>query len=357
MKDKKIAVISSGNGGQSMAGYFSNMGYHVSLYVREQERADMFLSNEFVVGGVVECTTEIDQISCDMQAVVEGAYLIMVTTPSQYHHVVAKAMAPYLEDGQQVILNPGRTLGTYEFDRVLRDNGCTADITLGETETFIFTCRCLKPGHPMIYSIKTGVEVAAHKQERTQELVATLSELFPGIHAAKSIFHTGFCNIGMVFHPMPILMNITRVEAKEGFLFYMEGISPLVANILERLDSERVNVAKALGVEVLSAFDWLHERYGSEGSNLYERIQNTKAYATVLAPTDIDTRYIYEDIQTGCVPMSCLGKQIGVDTYIINSAIQWASTVYNFDFIKNGRNEKTLDISQIIEDAKSLGKL
>lgn len=356
MKDKKIAVISSGNGGQAMAGYFSNLGYRVALYVREQERVDMFKSNDFVVGGAVECTTEIDLISCNMDEVIEGAYLIMVTTPSQYHSIVAKAMAPYLKDGQMVILNPGRTLGSYEFDKVLSDNGCTADITLGETETFIFTCRCLKLGHPIIYSIKTGVEVAAHKPERTPLLVEALSELFPGIHAAKSTLHTGFCNIGMIFHPLPILMNITRVEAKEGFLFYMDGISPLVANILERLDKERVSVAKALGVDVLSAYDWLYERYGSEGENLYERIQNTKAYATVLAPTDIDTRYIFEDIRTGCVPVSCAGKKLGVDTYIVDSVIQWASTVYDFDFMSKGRNDRYLDFERIMEDAKNIAK-
>lgn len=353
-KGKKIAVISSGNGGQAMAGYFSHLGYQVSLYVREQERVDMFGSNTFKLDGVIECVTDIDLISCDMEAVIKDAYLIMVTTPSQYHSVVAKTMAPYLEDGQIVVLNPGRTLGTYEFVKVLNDYGCTADVTVGETETFIFTCRCLKPGHPMIYTIKHGVEVAAHEQERTKMLVDTLNELFPEVQPAKSTLHTGLCNIGMIFHPLPILMNITRVEAKEGFLFYMEGISPLVANIIERMDKERIAVAEALGIKVLSAYDWLWERYGSDGDTLYERIQDTGAYATVLAPTDIDTRYIFEDVRTGCVPVSCLGKELGVDTYIIDSVIQWASTVYNFNFMKYGRNEQVVDFPKLIEDAKHI---
>ena len=39
---------------------------------------------------------------------------------------------PYLVDGQTVVLNPGRTFGTYVFEKTLRENGCKADILLGK---------------------------------------------------------------------------------------------------------------------------------------------------------------------------------------------------------------------------------
>jgi len=53
MNNKKIAVISSGNGGQSMAAYFAYLGYKVTLYAREAERVDMFPDNRFVLSGEV----------------------------------------------------------------------------------------------------------------------------------------------------------------------------------------------------------------------------------------------------------------------------------------------------------------
>lgn len=351
MKQNKIAVISSGNGGQAMAAYFSNQGYEVALYAREQERVEMFDSNIFTLSGVVECEAEIHLISCDMEAVIRDAFLIMVTTPAQYHSVVAKAMAPYLVDGQTVVLNPGRTFGTYEVTSVLAQNGCTADVTVAETDTLAFTCRCVKPGHPIIYSIKHDLEVAAHHPERTMQVVELLRRILPAVNPAASTLYTGLSNIGMIFHPLPILMNITRVEAKEDFLYYKEGISPLVANVLERMDRERVAVARALGVKVMSAYEWVGDKYGSQGENLYARIQDTDAYSTVTAPTDIDTRYIYEDIRTGCVPVSCLGKYVGIDTYIIDSVIQWATTVYNYDFMARGRNHSVVDFHALVDRA------
>ena len=144
-------------------------------------------------------------------------------------------------------------------------------------------------------------------------------------------------------------MNITRVEAKEDFKFYVQGISPLVAGILEKMDLERVAVANAFGVAVPSARRWLEECYGSRGDSLYEQIQNTDAYKTVLAPTDIDTRYIFEDILTGCVPTSCAGIAAGVQTEVLDTLIRWASILYGRDFRAEGRNEHMIDFEKFLK--------
>ncbi|MDR2665297.1 MAG: NAD/NADP octopine/nopaline dehydrogenase family protein [Oscillospiraceae bacterium] len=348
----KIAVISTGNGGQALAAYLSMRGCEVALYARDRERVEMFKDNKFTLGGVVEGEALISLISNDMREVVTGARLVMVTTPAQYHHVVGAAMAPHLEDGQVVVLNPGRTFGTYAFKKTLEDNGCGAKILLGETDTFVFTCRSATIGRPIIYKVKNTVRAAAHEGgAMTLRLAGVLSEYFGSIVPAKSVLHTGFSNIGMIFHPMPILMNITRVEAKEDYLFYIDGISPLVAGMLEKMDAERVAVARSFGADVEDAGGWLRECYGSRGDTLYEMIQNTDAYANVLAPTDIDTRYIFEDILTGCVPVSCAGLRSGVETQVIDAVIKWASTLYDIDFRANGRNGDMLDFGEIYEMA------
>ncbi len=356
LNKNKIAVISSGNGGQSMAAYFAKLGYDVALYVREKDRAEMFPKNGvFMLRGVVEGDPVVKIVSHDMEEVVRDAYLIMVTTPAQYQPIVAKEMARHLQDGQMVVLNPGRTFGSYVYKKVLEDNEMTADIILAEVETFVFACRCVRVAEPYIYGIKGHVRVAAHVPKYTANVAIELARLFPGsIEEAKSVFHTSFSNIGMIFHPLPILLNMTRVEAQEKFLFYKQGISPLVANILERVDKERVTVAAEYGVEVQSAYQWLLSHYESEGDSLYERIQNTEAYQNIYAPIDIDTRYIYEDMLTGCVPMMFAGQAVGIETPVIKSAILWASTIYETDFVQNGRNDTMLDYEELKRDANIL---
>jgi len=347
-ESRKIAVISSGNGGQSMAAYFKHLGFNVALYAREAERVDMFPDNIFSLSGVVEAEVDIDLISADMGKVVKDAFLIMVTTPAQYHPIVARAMAPYLVNGQAVVLNPGRTFGTMAFSQVLSECGCKADILLGETDTFTFTCRCIELRKPIIYKIKDVVRLGAHDQSYADELLDITHEVFKMYSLAEGILYTGFSNIGMIFHPLPILMNLTRVEAKEEYKYYMQCISPLVAEMLERLDLERVAVANAYGVAVPSARQWLADCYGSRGNSLYEQIQNTKAYKTVLMPTDMFTRYVFEDIPTGCVPVSCAGRAAGVKTEIMDTMIRWASLLYGRDFRAEGRNENLIDFKSFL---------
>ncbi|MCL2368370.1 MAG: NAD/NADP octopine/nopaline dehydrogenase family protein [Oscillospiraceae bacterium] len=356
LNQTKIAVISSGNGGQTMAAYFANMGYSVSLYVREQARVAMFPPDKvFRLRGLVEGDPVVDLISHEMEAVVQGAGLIMVTSPAQYHPAIAREMAPYLVEGQMVVLNPGRSFGTYVFKQALEANGCNKDVIIAETQTFVFACRCARVAEPFIHGIKNQLRVAAHRPGDTPKVVAALERLFPGIiEAAESTLYTGFSNIGMVFHPLPILLNITKIERKEKFYFYADGISPLVANILERLDRERVTVAAAYGVTVPSAYEWLYDHYGSEGDTLYERIQHTPAYANITAPVDIDTRYIYEDMATGCVPIYFAGQAVGIATPVIDSAILWASTIYETDFKQGGRNDQAIDFRELKADADAL---
>jgi opine dehydrogenase len=331
-----------------MAAYFSYLGYSSALYAREAERVRMFTNNKFVISGEVNGEVDIDLISSNMGKVVKDAFLIMVTTPAQYHPIVARAMAPHLVNGQAVVLNPGRTFGTLAFSKVLAEWGCKAEVMLGETDTFTFTCRCPEVGKPQIYKIKDTVRLAAHDPTYEKQLLGIMREIFSMYTLAENTLYTGFSNMGMIFHPMPILMNITRVEAKENFKFYMEGISPLVAGILEKMDLERVAVAKAFGVSVPSARRWLAECYGSRGDSLYEQIQNTEAYKTVLAPIDIDTRYIFEDVMTGCVPTSCAGKAVGVSTEVIDTLIKWASILYGRDFYAEGRNETLVDFKSFL---------
>ena len=345
----KVAVISTGNGGQSMAAYLSLKGYETTLYAREKERVEMFRNNVFELGGKFPGTVTISMISMDMEAVIRDAALIMVTTPAQYHSIVARAMAPYLVDGQSVVLNPGRTFGTCEFENTLERSGCRAKIILGETDTFLFTCRADAPGHPIIYEMKQDVGMAAHNPKETPHLVELVSGFFPDVVPAKNVLQTGMSNIGMIFHPLPTLMNVTRIERHETYLHYIEGITPSVAAMLEQMDAERVAVAEHVGARVLTAKEWVKDRYGSEGATLYERIQNTEAYRGITAPKTLTTRYFYEDIQTGCVPVSVLGDHCGIDTPLIDAVISMGSAVCGQDFRKTGRNESMVERNQVLK--------
>jgi len=51
----------------------------------------------------------------------------------------------------------------------------------------------------------------------------------------------------------------------------------------------------------------------------------------------LDVRYLTEDIPTGLVPLSSIGKYISISTPNINSVIVLANTLLNKNFYKSGR--------------------
>lgn len=351
----KVAVIGAGNGGQTFAAYFTHMGCEVSLYNRNPEVLYEIEKNKGIeLIGIYDFKEKISFMSSYIVDVIKDAELIMVATPANAHLEIAEQIAPFLKDDQMIVLNPGRTLGTYAFYNTLMKNGLNAKIILAETDTLVYTCRMIRNGLIRVFSLKKELFVAAHDAKDTEKVCEILSKFYKVVKPADSILNTGLSNLGVIFHPVPVILNIARIESKATFSHYKQGISPAVAAFLEKIDSERVNIGKSLGVEIDPALKWLERIYRTEGDTLYEALQNNHAYSEVLAPTTIHNRYIYEDITTGLVPLSILAKKLGLSNDAMDCIINLATLLYNYDFQKNGRNEDCIDFERVIFDAKHL---
>ncbi|QSX04694.1 NAD/NADP octopine/nopaline dehydrogenase family protein [Sedimentibacter sp. zth1] len=345
----KVAVIGAGNGGQTFASYFTHKGCKVALYNRNPEvlyEIEKYGGIELM--GIYDFKEKIHLLTSNIAEACKDAELIMVATPANAHTDIAEQIAPFLKQGQIVVLNPGRTLGTHYFMSILKQNGLKEDIILAEADTLVYTCRLIKNGLCRVYSLKKELHVAAHNPKDTNKVCKLLKKYFNVIVPASSVLETGLTNLGVIFHPVPVILNIARIEEKNTFSHYKQGISPTVALFLEKIDEERVTVARLLGIQTDSAVKWLNKIYRTEGDTLYEALQNNHAYTEVLAPTTIHNRYIYEDIQTGLVPLSILSRELGVENSAMDCIIKLASMLYNYDFYLNGRNEKMIDFKEII---------
>lgn len=352
----RFAVIGAGNGGQAMAGHLALMGLEVCLYNRNVDKIrDIKISGGILLEGIEEGFGHISIITGDIEEAISGADVVMVTVPASAHRDIAKLCLPYLKDGQVIILNPGRTGGALEFLNIIKSGGCDIDIIIAEAQTFVYACRVTAPGKVKIFSVKNEVSLAAVPADMTQYVIGLLSDVYPQFVPAENVLETSLNNVGAVFHPAPTLLNCGRIEYTHGgFEYYIQGITPSVAEVLEHIDSERVRVARALGVRAVTALEWLRVSYGSWGDCLYEAIQNTTGYRGINAPVSMETRYIFEDVPESLVPISAIGSIIGVRTPTIDSIIQLASIIHDRNYYSQGRNMKNmgiegLTVSQITE--------
>lgn len=110
----------------------------------------------------------------------------MVVIPANGHIDIARSAAPYLQEGQIVVLNPGRTLGAIEFRRVLDEEGCPNGVIVAEAQTFIYASRSEGPTQARIFRIKDAVPLAALPAIDTQ---IVLEKLAPAYLSQPSKMH------------------------------------------------------------------------------------------------------------------------------------------------------------------------
>lgn len=341
----RFAVLGAGHGGMAMAGHLGQMGFPVRLWARNPRALDgVAAAGGVTLDGVVTGFGRVDA-SPDLHTALAGVDTVLVVVPASAHGDVARHCAPHLQDGQKVLLMPGRTAGAIEFAHALRSVGCTADVLVGEAQTFLYASRRTGPATARIHGIKKQVKAAALPARRTLELLDGIKPAFPQFMPARWVWKTSLDNIGAIFHPTVVLLNTGWIETTRGaFRHYMDGISQSVSGFLEQLDAERVAVARALGVGALSAQEWLMEAYGSSGDSLFEAIQQTQAYWGVGAVDTLDHRYIWEDVPTGLVPISELGRACEVPTPLTDTIITLASAMCRRDFRRTGRTLRHLGL-------------
>ena len=351
-ENTRYTVVGAGHGGKAMAAHLALMGFPVTLYNRTPENVAAIKMR----GGIELMSYEggphgfghLVLVTSDMGEALEQAEVIMVVVPATAHADIAKAAAPHLRDGQIVVLNPGRTGGVFEFVRVLSDNGCQADVTVAEAETLIYASRSEGPAQARIFRIKDAVPVAALPATRTPRVLEALSTAFPLFIDGTSVLHTSLNNMGAIFHPALTILNAGRIESTLGeFQFYIDGVTPSVARILDALDRERVTVAAALGIRARTGIEWLRMAYDARGATLHEAIHNQPGYRGIKAPPTLNHRYITEDVPMSLVPIAALGRQYGVRVRGMDSVIRQACIIHQTDYWRRGRTLDRLGIEQL----------
>lgn len=348
----RYTVVGAGHGGKAMAAHLALMGKEVTLYNRTPAHIEVIAKRK---GIELESFPDgprgfgtIKHATSNMKEALHHAQVIMLVVPSSAHADLARVMAPCLKNGQIVILNPGRTCGAIEFDMVLRQEGCQAKIVLAETETFIYAARSDGPAQARIFRIKEAVPLAALPATQTPIVLEAIEDVYPEFIDGVNVLNTGLNNMGAIFHPAITILNAGRIESTHGdFEFYIDGVTPSTATVLEALDRERVTVASALGIRARTAMEWLELAYNVSGANLHEAIHNQSGYYGIKAPSTLYHRYIFEDIPMSLMPIASLGMAYGISVHAMDSIIRLACIIHKTDYNRRGRTVEKLGIKNL----------
>jgi opine dehydrogenase len=347
--DLTIAVLGAGHGGRAMAADLAARGFRLRLFNRTPDHIEAIQARggiELKLDDEEYLFGPLEMASHDMGTVIRGCKLLMVVVPASGHADIARAAAPHLEDGQIVVLHPGRTGGALEFRHVLQKCGCPAEIIIAEASTLLFASRATGPAEARIFRRKNTVPLAALPATRTEDVLELLQELYPQFVAAPNVLHTSLNNMGAVFHPVIALLNAGWIERTKGdFQFYVDGVTESTAHMLEVIDRERVTIAACLGVRAQTALEWLASAYSATGDNLYEAMHDNPGYAGIMAPRSLRHRYIFEDVPFSLVPLAELGRRFGVNVWAINSMIRLSCVLHRTDYFYRGRTLERMGLT------------
>jgi opine dehydrogenase len=354
---RQIAVIGAGNGGQAIAGHLASMGCDVRLHDCSPAQIEPLRSSRVIeLTGVRSARARLAMVSSDLGQVVRGAEVLMVVTTADAHRAVATSLAPWLEDGQLVLLHPGRTGGALEFRAVLKEVGLGRSVLVAETQTLVYACRLEAPGRVRIIGEKSFVPVAALPRSDTQAALARLNGLFPCMQPAEHVLRTSFENIGAIFHTAVVIFNAATIERGVPFYFYQD-MTPAIADFLLQLDGERLELGRVYGMDLLPITAWIRKAYpDSRGETLCELMRSNPAYHDIRAPQTLASRYLLEDIPTGLVPYCAFAEAAGLRLPLMTSLIRLGSALMNRDLNGGGRTLERLGLAglQHTEIAKAV---
>ena len=343
---KKIAIIGAGNLGQAMAAHMALCGHEVSIYNRTKARIDEI--NErggILIEGVVEGFAKMKLASPNIGDVIPGRDMVMVTVPASSHAKIAEIGAEYFEDGQVIVLHPGHTFGAIEFFNVLEKKGVKKELTYSEIQTSLITSRLTGKARVCASGIKTRLPISVFPADHGFDKIEVLFEIYPSSIRAKDVLKTGMDNLNASVHPAVTLLNLGQIDRAEEFLYYWDGFTPAVSKMVEAVDQERVELALALKVDPITIRGFFETAYSTTGDELWQKVQSNEAYRNITAPKKVNTRLITEDLPTGLVPYSSLGKELGIKTPTIDAFIEIANAIFDTDFRVGGRTMESMGLS------------
>ena len=341
-----FCVLGAGHGGMAMAAHLAITGCKVNLFNRTDERLQpVRMRGGIEVAGEVDGFAALNLVSSDPAEALDNADVLMVVVPATGHRTMAEIIAPHIKDGQILVLNPGRTGGALEVAQVFRERNPSVRPYIAEAQTLLYASRVTNPGQVHIFKIKNSVPLAALPAYQTVDILPVIRKALPQFVPGDNVLKTSLDNIGAVFHPAITILNAGRIEDTHGdFEYYVEGVTPAVASVLEAIDRERVAVASALGIRANTAREWLYLAYDAAGKTLIDAMRANPGYRGIKAPGTIYHRYITEDVPSSLVPLASIGEMLGVETPMIRSMINMASAIHGVDYWTEGRTVERLGI-------------
>ena len=314
----RFTVIGSGNSGLIHAAKIYEKGFEVGV-LKTSDYGDMDFFNRISAKNAYNVDDETNGthhfeakmafITRDVKKAVEFADVLFVMTTTLQHEDVAQKIAPFVRDGQIIILVPGY-MGSLIFKKYIKK-----DITYCEWETTAYNGRIMNSEYVRITFYNPRNAISTLPASRAND------------------------NPNMIVHPIGVLFSSARIEYSKGeFWMYKEAFTPSVVKVINAFDKCKNQVLNAFGCPSLDYFEAAKWRNEEDLSKDAMEVFHSFADSSNKGPMSINHRYLNEDVPMGLGLLTSIGKIAGVDMSIPEAIMALASALLQKDFKSQARS-------------------
>lgn len=292
--------------------------------------------------------------TAELDRAVANAQVIFLTGPVHKQRTYAMVLADHLQDGQVLVLAPGRSFGAAEAAWLLRSGGARADLTLVEVQSMPYWYSAA--GNRFTLS-PAGRAVAATIPANRTNVLEALKRFFPNLdpsaNAIQSSFHDGS---GLVEVPALMLRGPAIASARPNL---PTGAVPLPENSTFRalfgpeqesfmriLAEERRKVGRSFGVrELPDSKSWLEIHAGKP-----------KGEGSRPAPATAEAQSMLRCAVVGSlVPLVSAARIAGQSVPVTEGMVTVAGALLGADLSYAGRRLETIGVDvDNIDDCRRL---
>lgn len=342
----KITILGAGNMGCANAADLSLKGHEVTLvktssamhndtfkYVSEHgNRITLWQEG-------VEQTVTVHELTTSL-ASIKTADLVYITTQTTVHEALIERIAPYLRDGQAVLITPGYFSTAYFLKHCPEKK-----LTIIEGESSTIDCRIDGEGKVRVGFRNARNPLGVYPAANLPLVRPMLDSMGFNYVYLSSVIEAALHNPNMMVHTVGAVMSIPRIEKTNGeYCMYWEVWTPSVYKILDALDNEKMNVLERFGFERLSYFEACKFRNSLDDARDAKSVFEEYAASPYRAkgPSTVDSRYISEDVPQGLVLLETLSEHLGLKAPVCTGLINLASAALGRDLRAEGRTLQRL---------------
>jgi opine dehydrogenase len=340
----KVGIVGCGGIGLASAAWMVERGHQVSMWSPRADAPEPLKNGQIQSIGILEADVKVHVVETPEQ-LVGAVEVILIAVPANGHRAVMDALVPHIRSGQTVIVSAMNSLSSlYLYEDAIR-RGIT--ITVASFGTTALTARRVGPAEVRIMVRRDSLGMSCLPRKDFDGALAVCESLFGmDFTQDENALATALTSTNPIAHAPLALFNWTRIERAESWpqFHYM---TERVSAVIKLLDAEKIAVARAFGLRVQTIEEHFARSFKTSSDGRLADIASElhAKRGGPPGPTDVNTRFLVEDVPYGLIFTLALSQIAAVPTPATQAIVATASLLLDTDFTVENNLISTLKLT------------